>query len=155
VRPTLAVGRLLGDSLKMCKVAYDWLKVGSRRSRDPLSGSRMPLCTSRTNRLAASRRPASRSHSCDKHTIGQLLHTMHSPPCHNALSRLVATPTHRPFCLLQRRVSHGSRLASLPARGIAKQHSVDRRCKWYGCVGCSEVAYRRNICEFEWRFRSR
>ena len=85
-RPMLAVGRLLGDSFKMRKVACDWLKVGSRRSRDPLSGTRMPLCTSRTNRLAAGRWPASRSHSHDKHTIGQLLHTMHSPPCHNILS---------------------------------------------------------------------
>jgi len=63
---------------------------------------------------------------------------------------VVAKPTHRPFCLLQRR----SRLASLPALGVAKWHSVGRRRTWYGCVGCSEVAYRRYICEFEWSFRS-
>jgi len=60
--------------------------VWSRRSRHPLSGSRMSLCASRTNCLAAGRRPASRSRSRDKHTRGQLLHIMHSPPCHNVLS---------------------------------------------------------------------
>jgi len=58
----------------------------SRRSRDRLSGSRMALWASRTNRLATGRRPASRSRSRDKHTRGQLLHTMHSPPCHKVLS---------------------------------------------------------------------
>jgi len=139
--PTLAVDRLLGDSFKTRKVACDWLKVGSIRSRGPLSGSRMPLCESRTNRLAAGRRPASRSRSRDQH--------MHSPPCRNVRSSCHA---HSPPLLPS---SAEGTLASLPARGVAKWHSVDRRCTWYGCVGCSEVAYRRNICEFEWRFRSR
>jgi len=67
---------------------------------------------------------------------------------------VVAKPTHRPFCLLQQRVS-GRRLAWLPAHGVAKWHSVERHCMWYGCVGCSVVAYRWNIWEFEWSFRSR
>jgi len=57
----------------------------SRRSRDGLSGSRMALSTSRTNRLAAGRRPASRSRSRSNHTRGQLRHTVHSLPCPNVL----------------------------------------------------------------------
>jgi len=110
----------------------------SKRSRDRLSGSCMALWASRTNGLAAGRRPASRSRGRDKHTKGQFIQCIRR----RAITYLVvATPTHRPFCLLQRR----SRLASLPARGVAKWHNVDRRCTCYGCVGCSEVAYRRNI----------
>jgi len=73
-----------------------------------LTGSRTALRASRTNRLAAGRRPASRSRSCGSHTRGQLLHTMHSPPCHNVLSSCHARC--RSFCLLERRVPHGSRL---------------------------------------------
>jgi len=97
-----------------------------RKSR--LTLSRMALWASRTNRLTAGRRPASRSRSRNKHTRGQLLHTMRSPPCHNVLSSCHAHSP--PLCLLQRRVPE-SRLASLPARGVAKWHSVDRRCTWF------------------------
>ena len=75
-----------------------------RRSRDRLSGSRTTLWVSRTNRLAAGRRPASRSRSRGNHTRGQLRHTVHSPPCHNVLSSCHAHSC--PFCLLGRRVPH-------------------------------------------------
>jgi len=101
----------------------------SRRSRDRLSGSRKALWASRTNRLAAGRRPALRSRSRSKHTRGQLLHTMHSPPCHNVLSSCHA---HAPPLLPSwAEVPHGSRLAWVPARGVAKWHSVDRRYTWF------------------------
>jgi len=77
----------------------------------------------------AGRRPASRSRSRGKHTRGQLLHTMHSPPCRNVLS---SCHSHSPpLCLLERRVSPGSWLARVPARGVAKWHSVDRRYTWF------------------------
>ena len=103
--------------------------------------------------------PTHSTHSCNRRSVvsRNTRKVIYSIQCirRRAITYLVvATPTHRPFCLLQRRVL-GSRLAWLPARGVAKWHSVDRRCTWYGCVGCSEVAYRRNICEFEWSFRSR
>jgi len=98
-------------------------ETGSRRSRDPLSGSRMPLCASRTNRLAAGRRTAS---------VAQLQQTNERSLTNEVHSRraitylVVATPTRRLFCLLQRRVP-GSRLAWLLACGVAKWPNVERR----------------------------
>jgi len=66
------------------------------------------------------------------HTRGQLRHTVHSPPCLNLLSSCHAHSG--PFCLLERRVPPGSRLAWVAARGVAKWHSVDRRCTWFSSV---------------------
>jgi len=129
----------------------------SKRSRDRLSGSRTALLASRTNRLAAGRRPASRSRSRGNHTRGQLRHTMHSPPCPNVLRSHAHSP---PLLLLSAEAT--CKPASLAASTARCQMAQCREVYWnclqstcYGCVACSEVAYRRNICEFEWSFRSR
>jgi len=74
----------------------------SRRSRHRLSGGRMTtLWASRTNRLAAGRRTASRSLNCDKHDSDHLL-----MQCirRRALTYLEATPTPRRSAGLQRRL---------------------------------------------------
>ena len=40
-------------------------------------------------------------------------------------------------------------LAWVPARGVAKWHSVDRHCTWF------RSSVEAKLCEFEWSFRSR
>jgi len=85
------------------------------------SAMRLP---ERTNDLAANRRTAaSRSHNCDKHDSDHL-----RMQCiqRRSLTCLEATPTRRPFWFLLRRLP-ASGLASLPARHVAKWHSVGRR----------------------------
>jgi len=84
-RPTLSVDRQLGHSFKTPKVPRDCLKVG----RDELETDFQAVAWRFGRRESPScrgRRLASRSRSRGKHTIGQLLHTMHSPPCHNLVS---------------------------------------------------------------------
>ena len=123
------------------------LPVGqSRRSRDRLSGSRMALWASRTNRLATGRRPASRSRSRDKHTRGQLLHTMHSPPCHNVLSSCHA---HSPP-LLPSSAEGTWKPTSLTASTWRREMA---QCRQALHVVCLCRLFRSN--EFEWSFRSR
>jgi len=67
-----------------------------------------------------------------------------------ALTYLEATPTRRPFCFLQRRLylQAGSLAASTARRQMAQCREA--YCNYlhstcYGCVTCSEVAYRRII----------
>ena len=123
-RPTLSVDRLLGHSFKTRKVPCDCLKVGRDEVETyrVLSGSRTALCASRTNGLAADRRTALVG-ICDKHDSDHL-----RMQCirRRALTYLEATPTRCPFCFLQRRLP-ASRLGSLPARHVAKWHSIARR----------------------------
>jgi len=81
---------------------------GSRLRLDPLSGSRMPLCASRTNGLAATRRTASVAQLQQTHD-SSVTSVLHSPSCPKILRSSYA---HSPPLLLS---SPGSRLAWLPA----------------------------------------
>jgi len=118
----------------------------SRQSRNRLSVSRMALWASPTNGLTTGRRPASRSRGRDKHTRGQLLHAMHSPPCHNVLSTCHA---HSPPLLPSSAEEPASLTASTWRREMAQCRQA-LHVVWLCCVGCSEVAYRLNMCEFEY-----
>ena len=117
-RPTLSVDRLLGHSFKTRKVPCDCLKVGRDEAETYFQEVAWHfICASRT--IDGQRR----SHNCDKHDSDHL-----RMQCirRRALTYLEATPTRRPFCFLQRRLP-ASRLPSLPARHVAKWHSVGRR----------------------------
>jgi len=104
----------------------------SRRSRDRLSGSRKALWASRTNRLAAGRRPASRSRSRGNHTreVSYAIQSIRR----RALTYLVATPTPAPFAFLSAGYLPASMSGSMWRREMAVSIGVSRG---------SEVAYSR------------
>jgi len=113
-RPTLSVDRQLRYSFKPPKVPVS----RSRRSRNRLSGSRTALWASRTNRLAAGRRTASRSRNCDKHDSDHL-----RMQCirRRALTYLEATPTPRPFQAFSGGYLQASSLAASTAGRLMAQ----------------------------------
>jgi len=71
----------------------------SRRSRDLLSGSRTALWASRSNGLAAGRRPASRSRSRANHTK-EVSYAIQCIRRRVLIYLLVVTPTPAPFAFL-------------------------------------------------------
>jgi len=113
----------------------------------------MPLSASWTNRLAAGRRPASRSRIRDKHTICQLHHTMHSTPCHNLLS---SGHAHLPPPLpssAEATWQPASLTASTWRRKMAQcWHAL--HVVWL-CRLFRSSLWMKYICEVEWSFRSR
>jgi len=137
-RPTLSVDRQLDHSFKTPKVPCDCLKVG------------LDFVSTDFQAVAWHFGPASRSRSRDKHTTGPLLHTMHSPLCHNVLSSCHA---------------HSPPLLPFAAEGTWKPASITAstwRREMAQCRQALDVVWlyrllrsRRNICEFEWSFRSR
>jgi len=125
-------------------------ETGSRRSRYPLSGSRMPRFASWTNSLAAARRTASVAQLQQTHD-SSLTSAVHPPPCPKVFR---SSHAHSPPLLLS------SAEAVTTCREMAQSqeaysNSNSFQCTYYGCVAYLEVAYTRNICEFEWSFRSR
>ena len=115
--------------------AHSAVRLPESRSRlrlNRLTGSHTALWASRTNRLAAGRRPVSRSCSRGNHTRGQLRYTVHSPPCPNVLR----SHAHSPTILLFSAETPCKPVASLPARHVAKWHNVRRRIR----TACSSRA---------------
>jgi len=137
-------------------------KTGSRRSRYPLLGSRMPLLASRTNSLAAARLTESVAQLQKTHD-SSLTSAMHSPPCPKVLrsshaqspllllSSAEAVTTWKPASLAASRVA----VRRVASRNGTEAYSNWLQCTFCGCLACLQVAYARNICEFEWSFRSR
>jgi len=114
---------------------------GSRRSRDRLSGSRMPLYASRTNSLAAGRRTASVAQLQQTHDRS-LTSAVNSPPCPKVLR---SSHAHSPSLLLSSADATwkpASLAASMPRREITQCREAYPNClqsTWYGCVSCLEV----------------
>jgi len=147
--PSLSVDRLLGHSFKTRDAACDCLKVGRDEAETYFQEVAWHfICASRT--IDGQRR----SHNCDKHDSDHL-----RMQCirRRALKYLEARPLAAPFAsfsggYLQAgypRYQHGTSPNGTVSGGALELLAV------HGCVACSEVAYRRIMCEFEWSFGSR